>query len=123
MTLLLADLEQAKLAATARPRAARPAASRSRHIPAVVKREVWKGDGGQCAFVGTDGRCTERGFLEFHHVRPYADGGASVVENLELRCRAHNVYEAEKYLGSRLPLLVRETSRPPYRLATRSGPS
>ena len=123
LTLLLADLEQAKLAATERPRGARPAAFGSRHVPAAVRREVWKRDVGQCAFVGTNGRCTERGFLEFHHVRPYADGGASVVENLELRCRAHNVYEAEKYLGNRLPLLVREAGRPAYRLATRSGPS
>ena len=122
LTVLLKDLEQARLAATERPRAARPVASGSRHIPAAVKREVWKRDGGQCAFVGTQGRCTERGFLEFHHVRPYADGGASVVENLEIRCRAHNLHEAEQYFGSRLPLLVRE-SKPGYGFATRSGPS
>ena len=61
--------------------------------------------GGQCAFVGAAGRCTERGFLEFHHVKPYADGGRTVVENLELRCRAHYIYEAEQYFGCRLPLL------------------
>jgi hypothetical protein len=121
LTVLLVDLEQAKLGATARPRAARPAASGSRHIPAAVRREVWKRDGGQCAFVGTEGRCRERGFLEFHHVQPYADGGASAVENLEIRCRAHNLHEAEQYFGSRLPLLVRE-SRPGYGIATRSGP-
>jgi hypothetical protein len=60
------------------------------------------------------GRCAERGFLEFHHVRPYADGGQTVAENLELRCRAHNVYEAEKYFGARLPLLVREPRGPVY---------
>ena len=74
-----------------------------------------KRDGGRCAFVGTHGRCTERGFLEFHHVVPYADGGATVAENLELRCRAHNIYEAEKYFGCRLPLLVREAGGPRYR--------
>lgn len=88
--------------------AARGAAGRSRHIPAAVKREVWKRDGGQCAFVGTQGRCTERGFLEFHHVEPYAVGGQAVVENVELRCKPHNLHEAEKRLGDRLPLLVRE---------------
>jgi hypothetical protein len=32
-------------------------------------------DGGQCAFVGTEGRCTARGFLELHHVAPFALGG------------------------------------------------
>ena len=115
LTVLLADLEQAKFAATARPRAARPAASGSRHIPAAVRREVWKRDDGRCAFVGTHGRCTERGFLEFHHVVPYAEGGATVAENLELRCRAHNIYEAEQYFGPRLPLLAREAGGPDYR--------
>jgi hypothetical protein len=79
-----------------------------------VKREVWKRDGGQCAFVGTHGRCAERGFLEFHHLEPYAVGGAAVVENVALRCRAHNVYEAERYFADRLPLLLRETSALTY---------
>lgn len=109
LTLLLSDLERTKLAASQRPRASRPALSGSRHIPAAVKREVWKRDGGQCAFVGAHGRCTERGFLEFHHVEPYAVGGPAAVGNIALRCGAHNVYEAERYFGDRLPLLLRET--------------
>jgi 5-methylcytosine-specific restriction endonuclease McrA len=67
-----------------------------------VKRTVWSRDGGRCAFVGTNGRCTETGFLEFHHVVPYADGGRTVSENLELRCRSHNRYEAEEYFRPRL---------------------
>ena len=73
-----------------------------------MKREVWARDGGQCAFVGAAGRCTERGFLEFHHVVPFADGGATSAENLELRCRAHNAYEAERWFGVREEDLVRE---------------
>jgi hypothetical protein len=116
LTLLLTDLERSKWAATVRPRAARPVAAGSRHIPASVRREVWKRDGGQCAFVGTQGRCSERGFLEFHHVEPHAVGGQAVVQNLELRCRAHNVHEAELYFGSRLPLLVREAPAATYAL-------
>ena len=59
-------------------------------------------------------RCTERGFLELHDVKPYADGGATSIENLELRCRAHNMYEAELYFGSRLPLLAREVGERDY---------
>ncbi len=100
LTLLLSNLEKTKLAAVTRPHAPRPSAKRSRHIPAAVRREVWKRDGGQCAFVGRHGRCTERGFLEFHHVRPYSTGGPTTVENLELRCRAHNAYESEQCFGS-----------------------
>jgi len=114
LTVLLSDLERAKLAATERPRSSRPTMIRSRHIPAPVRRAVWKRDGGQCAFVGTHGRCLERGFLEFHHLEPHAVGGPAVVENIALRCRAHNVYEAEAYFGERLPLLVREAPAPTY---------
>jgi hypothetical protein len=50
--------------------------------------------------VGPDGhRCGERSFVEFHHVRPYAAGGPCTVDNIELRCRAHNVYESETFFG------------------------
>lgn len=108
LTILLADLERTRLAATDRPRSSGRAPSSSRHIPAAVRRAVWKRDGGQCAFVGTEGRCNERGFLEFHHVRPHAVGGPPAVDNIELRCRAHNVHEAEQFFRSRWPLLARE---------------
>ena len=104
VTLLLTDLERTKLAAVERPRPARSTVSGSRYIPSTVRRAVWKRDGGRCAFVGAEGRCSERGFLEFHHIRPHAAGGASIVENLELRCRAHNLHEAERYFSGRLPL-------------------
>ncbi len=119
LTLLLADLERTKCAAVERPRTTRASSRPSRHVPATVKREVWARDGGQCAFVGANSRCTERGFLEFHHVVPYAAGGATTVENLELRCRSHNAHEAELYFG---PLLVKEV-RASWGGPTRSGPS
>src|SRR5206468_11617413 len=99
LTVLLADIEKHKCAAAARPRAASAPASSSRRIPAAVKRQVWARDSGQCGFIGTEGRCTERGFLEYHHVQPFADGGLSIGENLQLRCRAHNAYEAGQWFG------------------------
>lgn len=107
LTLLLADLERAKHAAVERPRAASSnvVVVGSRYISAAVRRAVWTRDGGQCTFIGAEGRCTERGFLEFHHIRPHAVGGAPIVENLELRCRAHNLHEAAHYFTGRLPLL------------------
>jgi hypothetical protein len=119
LTLLLADVERTKLAAVERARTTRVSSPGSRHIPAAVKREVWARDGGQCAFVGTNGRCTERGFLEYHHVVPYSSGGPTTVENLALRCRSHNAYEAELYFS---PLLVRE-ARASWSDPNRSGPS
>jgi len=108
LTVLLCELERRKFAAAMRPRTTEAASTVSRHIPAAVKRSVWTRDGGRCAFVGNNGRCTETGFLEFHHIMPYADGGETSVENLELRCRPHNAYEAEKYVSAEGPLFVRE---------------
>jgi hypothetical protein len=94
LTLLLQDLERRRCATVTSPRAARDTSGGSRHIPASVKRAVWQRDQGRCAYVGREGRCTERSFLEYHHVQPYAAGGAATAANIELRCRAHNAYEA-----------------------------
>ena len=55
LTLLLNELEQRRCAATAAPRYPREVPERTRRIPAAVKREVWRRDGGRCAFVGRDG--------------------------------------------------------------------
>jgi len=138
LTALLQDLAKQKLAATDHPRKSRGAAHGSRHIPAEVKRAVWLRDGGRCAFVGSHGRrCTEEGFLEFHHVAPHAAGGAPTADNIQLRCRAHNGHEADLYFGPYNPGHVREAQAfyfAPSRAATtaaaagdhsatRSGPS
>jgi hypothetical protein len=99
LTALVEQLERQRLAVVTRPREGgrrgRPSsATRTRDVPASVRRAVWTRDDGRCAFVGTCGRCTERHFLEFHHVTPFAAGGATDASNLQLRCRAHNAYEA-----------------------------
>jgi HNH endonuclease len=98
ITMLLREVERRKFADAQRPRSAKNMAKSScRHMPAAVKRAVWARDQGQCAFVGGRGRCGERGLLEFHHVIPFADGGATTTENLQLRCRAHNAHEAHEH--------------------------
>jgi hypothetical protein len=80
---------------------ARRADENSRNVAAEVKRVVWVRDGGRCAFVGAGGhRCRERAFLEYHHVVPYAVGGEATVANIQLRCRAHNGYEADVFFGT-----------------------
>jgi 5-methylcytosine-specific restriction endonuclease McrA len=95
-------LERAKFAATDAPRTPNRAPhENSRHIPAHVKRTVWKRDGGQCTFVGEgSNRCEERSGLEFDHVREFARGGRATVDNIRLRCRAHNQLHAEKTFGA-----------------------
>ena len=99
LALLIKVVERRKWASTDRPRGGACSNEWSRNVPAPVRREVWKRDGGQCAFVGTDGRCGSRALLEFHHLDPFAVGGEATVENIQLRCRAHNVYEAELFFG------------------------
>jgi len=100
---LIEKLERRKIAATMRPRPVQKTDSTGRHIPAAVKREVWTRDQGRCGYRSPDGRrCSERGSLEFHHLEPYAVGGQATSENLALRCRAHNQYEAQVFFGSRV---------------------
>jgi hypothetical protein len=118
LKLLVRELEKEKIAATDRPRGSRDTNQHSRHIPAEVKRKVWNRDSGVCAFVAHNGRrCAERGFLEFHHVDPYAIGGKATVDNIELRCRAHNVYEPDLHFGQRQEPGVREAYAGPEALS------
>jgi hypothetical protein len=108
ITLLRDELSRRKLGATDRPRtgAVKPG---SRHIPAQVRRAVWRRDGGQCAFVAGEGhRCAARRFLEFHHVQPYGVGGEATIGNIRLRCRAHNAYEAGLFYGGAVRTRRRE---------------
>jgi 5-methylcytosine-specific restriction endonuclease McrA len=100
--LAIAELEKRKLAATAKPRRRADRSSvNPRHIPAHVRRAVWERDGGQCTFVSESGRrCEARKPLEFDHTHEVARGGESTVDNLRLRCRAHNQYTAERTFGS-----------------------
>jgi 5-methylcytosine-specific restriction endonuclease McrA len=108
LTLLLEHLERTKLAQAKTPRqVSRPTAPGSRYIPASVRRAVWARDGGRCAFEGTEGRCGATAFLEFHHVIPFARGGLATVDNVQLRCRAHNQHEAVEEFGERA-LFIRE---------------
>lgn len=102
LSLLLDDLARKKVAAVGRPRPSEGSNPGSRHVPAEVRRAVWRRDEGRCAFVAKDGRrCTAQTLLEFHHLTPYAVGGEASVGNIALRCRPHNGYEADLFLGMR----------------------
>jgi 5-methylcytosine-specific restriction endonuclease McrA len=95
-----AELKKAKYAATDKPRRAR-GSSNARCIPACVRRAVYERDGGQCTYVSESGhRCASRKRLEFDHMLEVARGGESTMENVRLRCRAHNQYTAEKTFGA-----------------------
>jgi hypothetical protein len=70
------------------------------HIPARVRREVWKRDGGRCQWpVSSGGICDSTRHLELDHVHPRSLGGASTPENLRVLCRSHNDLAARRVLG------------------------
>ncbi len=90
-----------KAALVARPRASKPAQKRTRHIPAAVERAVWMRDQGRCAFVDGKGRrCSATAWLEFHHLANWGRGAEHTIDQIELRCRAHNQYQAELDYGA-----------------------
>lgn len=77
------------------------ASKQTRCVPAAVTREVYTRDEGRCTFCADDGRrCAERRLLQLDHVIPHAAGGEPTVENLRLRCRAHNLHTARLYFGA-----------------------
>ena len=109
LTVLVDQIQRRKFAQTKPRPEKRPHRTGTRHIPAVVRQEVWARDGGRCTFEGSQGRCRETGRLEFHHVVPFAHGGPATTSNITLRCQAHNQFESGQLFGPYAP--------------TRSGPS
>jgi hypothetical protein len=58
---------------------------KQRTVPAALKRALWARDGG-CVFPG----CTHRRFVDAHHVRHWADGGETRLDNTMLLCSGHH---------------------------------
>ena len=74
-------------------------ARRSRYIPAPVRREVWRRDGGCCSYVDPHSgrRCGSRFLLELDHIVPFALGGSAEPGNLRLHCSAHHRFRHREY--------------------------
>jgi hypothetical protein len=53
-------------------------------IPAEVRREVWRRDGGVCV------KCGSRVNLEYDHIVPVSKGGSNTARNIELLCETCN---------------------------------
>ena len=99
---LILRLEQRKFAACVRMRPGRRGRSANeRYVPASVRREVWKRDGGRCTFVSEAGRrCPACEDLQFDHIDPVARGGQATTDRMRLRCGPHNQYAAERVYGA-----------------------
>jgi 5-methylcytosine-specific restriction endonuclease McrA len=75
--------------------------SRSSVLSFAIRREVWLRDDGRCTYQSLNGRrCGSHGAIEFHHRIPWARHQEYTIDNIALRCRAHNQYEAELDFGT-----------------------
>jgi hypothetical protein len=103
LDLLIEKVKKERFATGRKPRAAstgKADASPSRHIPNVIKREVFERDAGRCTFTGEDGlRCAETGALEFDHLDGFARTRLHQSGRIRLLCRAHNQHAAEQMYG------------------------
>jgi hypothetical protein len=69
-------------------------------IPAHVKRAVWLRDRGRCqAPLASGGICGSTYQVELHHRDAKARGGPATVDNLECRCKPHNLEAARRDFG------------------------
>ncbi|MGZ6334261.1 MAG: HNH endonuclease signature motif containing protein [Bdellovibrionota bacterium] len=62
-------------------------------IPAGVGHQVRVRDLSQCTDVKNGIRCTNRRWLEIHHLKPVSQGGSNEVDNLTTLCQAHHRIE------------------------------
>jgi hypothetical protein len=101
VTEKLERLEARRFAKTARPRRKDvPKDTKSRYLPAALRRAVNVRDENRCRFVDAHGRrCPERHRLEYHHRIPFGSGGEGTLANVCLMCRTHNLFLAERDYG------------------------
>src|SRR5450432_4878531 len=108
LDLALEQARKQRFAQTNRPRSLRTRTVKRtnvqreprEHIPNAVQREVAARDGLRCTYVSDTGcRCSARAFLQIHHEKPWARGGAPTTENLRLLCASHNRLLAERDFG------------------------
>ena len=67
---------------------------KSRSIPPAIRRALKRRDGG-CCFPG----CSCSRFVDAHHIRHWADGGETSMDNLLLLCRRHHRLVHEEGFG------------------------
>lgn len=62
----------------------------SRYIPAPLKHEIYLRDQAQCTHEQNGKRCSERRWLDIHHILPRSRGGSDTPENLTTLCKGHH---------------------------------
>jgi hypothetical protein len=104
LDLLIAKEKKERFGIGRNPRPKAPTSDRTqtetRHIPDDMKRTIYERDGGQCTFVGEQGRrCTETGGVELDLLDGWAKTHEHSVDRIVLKCRSHNAHAAEKMYG------------------------
>jgi hypothetical protein len=69
----------------------------ARYVPKMIQVEVWRRDRGECT------KCHSTYALELDHIKPFAVGGKTTVENLRLLCRACNQRQRVTYFQNSIP--------------------
>ena len=83
-----------------KPRKAPHPSADPEHVPAYVRREVWKRDGGRCQHpVASGGVCGSTVRVELHHRRSRHRGGPPTAENLTTLCGFHHDRETRREFG------------------------
>ncbi len=84
-----------------RPRVPAMPLPHSDHIPAEIRRAVWKRDDGRCQWKLANGEsCGSRYRVQFDHIQPRGKGGETTVANLRILCQRHNLIAARMAYGT-----------------------
>jgi hypothetical protein len=69
----------------------RPNLKNKRFIPSKLEQAILLRDHGRCSYQMPNGkRCSERRWLDIHHIVPLSLGGQTTLDNLKLVCRGHH---------------------------------
>ena len=110
ISVLLKQARKQKFAETSAPRSKAPTDNPSRHIPAAIRRAVWKRDASRCTYVSAGGRrCSSSEFIEFDHAEAWTWTRAHPLDGITLQCRAHNQLRARIDFGEQHMARFRRT--------------
>jgi len=124
--VLLEKARKQKFGETSAPNPSRPEEPRSpnRHIPAAIRRAVWRRDEGRCTYTSAAGRrCNSRDFVEFDHVDAWSRSKSHSLDGIVLRCRAHNQQRARVDFGAQHMARFQRRSGTPTGFESSSPPA
>jgi hypothetical protein len=121
--LLAKDAKKKGLVANPRPAAPCAKEPAADYIPAALRREVWKRDRGCCQWAtGPRKTCGSKYRPEIDHIKPKGQGGKTVLANLRVLCRTHNLLAARLAYGEEYMQAFRRKPRPRHEQRPSASP-